>query len=63
MMKDHGLQNYLLVKLWKTILKIVHLNHHIKFLSVFKMHDVTLKRLEIKQTPKIFPASNSSISE
>ena len=62
-MEDCGLQNYLLLKLRKTILKVVHLKHRIQFLSVCKKHDVTPKGLKIKQTPNIYPASNSFISE
>ena len=52
-----------LVKLSKTFFKIVHLKHHIQFLSVYKKYDVTWKRLKIKQTPNIYPASNSLINE
>lgn len=56
-MKDYELQNYLLVKLWKTVLKIVHLEHHIQVLSVCRKYDVTPKESKIKQTPSIYPAS------
>ena len=62
-MEDYGLQNCLLLKLWKTILKVVHLKHRIQFLSVCKKYDVTPKGLKIKQTPNIYPASNSFINE
>ena len=62
-MEDYGLQNYLLVKLQKTTLKIAHVKHHIAFLSVCKKYDVTPKGLKIKQTPNMYPASNSVINE
>ena len=62
-MEDCGLQIYLLVKLRKTILKIVRLKHNIQFLSVYKKYDVTPKGLKIKQTPNIYPASTYFINE
>ena len=62
-MESYGFQNYLLVKLRKTILKIVHLKHRTQFSSVFKKYDVIPKGLKIKQTPNIYPALNSFINE
>ena len=43
--------------------KVVHLKHHIQFLSVCKKYDVTPEGLKIKQKPNIYPASSSSINE
>ena len=62
-MEDYGLQNHLLVKLRKTILKLVHLKQRIHFLSVCKKYDISPNGLKIKQTPNIYPASNSFINE
>ena len=61
-MEDYGFQNYLLVKIENTYLKIVDLKQRIQFLSVSKKYDVTPKGFEIKQTPNIYPASNSFIN-
>ena len=61
-MEEYGFQNYLLVKIQKTYLKIVDLKHRIQFLSVSKKYDVTPKGFKIKQTPNIYPASNSFIN-
>ena len=62
-MEDYGLQNYFLVKLRKTILKVLHLKHHIQFLRVCKKYDVTPKGIKVKQTPNIHPTLNSFINE
>ena len=62
-MESYGFQNYLLVKLRKTIFKIVHLKHHTQFSSVCKKYDVIPKGLKIKQTPNIYPVLNSFINE
>ena len=62
-MECYELQNYLLAKFQKTFLKVIHLKHHIQFLSVYKKYHVTPKGLKIKQMPNIYPASNSFINK
>ena len=51
-MENYGFQNYLLVKIQKTYLKIVDLKHRIQFLSVSKKYDVKTKRIENKTNTK-----------
>ena len=62
-MEDYELQNYFLVKLRKTILKVLHLKLPIQFLRVCKKYDVTPKGFKIKQTPNVHPALNSFINK